>query len=607
MALRTIQRTLVMISLLSLHQQATLANSKIDFWNQQRKGANCFNKVPQEEWFAAAQDLGLEWVRLTYSKWQGQQRDFLMGSADHFTGIVRPDLDKLIQVLDWAHRHDVKIVLAPLGLPGNRWRQNNNMKHDLRLWQDKRYWKQATAFWHELAGHLKNHPAIVAYNILNEPIPEKGTGLAEDGPADRYLPWYQKYKGTSHDLPAFYSTVIQSIREVDTATPIMLDSGWYAQPNAFVHWPPFEDDKILYSFHMYEPYQFTSFRNFRDQRNLVYPGKVPYAGQKMDWNRQQIENYFTPFFHWAQAQGIPNSRLVNGEFGCYRRNEGCQSYLADVIAVLNEHNLHWAFYSFREDEWDGMDYELGTEGLGADYWAAKKAGHQPKVPRRDNPLFDVIKQELTLNAHAPIEAPNPKVRQLNEMLSSDEWREREQAAEELAHIGKDAKSAVPQLIHALSDEEWHVRRNAAKALTHMGRFSSPAVHDLMTALRDEEWHVRKVAAEALAAIGEAAHPAINQLMAALEDWEWQVRSPAAQALAAIGPTAKPAIPLLIKALNDEEWKVRKHAVQALGAIGVGTNPVESALIQAIHDAEDQVRRAATQALEDLADSTKKIE
>jgi len=444
---RSPKRKNLALLLLLLLPDMLVADSKIEFWNQQRKGANCFNVEPREQWFSDAHDLGLEWVRLTYSKWKGRQRDFLMGDADHFTGLVRADLAKLVQVLDWADQYDIKVVLTSLGLPGMRWRQNNNMRPDLRLWQDKTYRPQAAEFWRELASNLKNHPAICAYNIINEPTPEKGTGLAEDGPAERYLPWYQKYRDTAHDLPAFYETVTKAIRETDTETPIMLDAGWYAQPSAFVHWPRIKDDKILYSFHMYEPYQFTSHNNFRDKRNIRYPGKVTYAGKEMNWDRQQIENYFAPFFVWAQAQGIPNNRLVNGEFGCYRRNEGCQTYLTDVIAVLNAHHLHWAFYSFREDEWDGMDYEVGTRGLGADYWAAKEAGKHPERPRHDNPLFDVIKQEFMPTEDSSVRTPTTvrgcaKVQQWIDMLTSDEWTERRQAAEELAQMEDAVRMAV---------------------------------------------------------------------------------------------------------------------------------------------------------------------
>ncbi len=371
-----------------------MANDKIEFWNTQRKGANYFNAVPNEQWFSAARELGIECVRMAYDKWNGKHRDFLMGNAGSFAGIVQEDLATLIQVLDWAHKNEVKVVITPLGLPGNRWVQNNGGNQDLRLWNDQSYWQQAADFWRELATSIKNHPAVYGYNILNEPTPEMKTGIAEHGPVSRYVPWYQKYKGTSHDLPAFYETVMTAIRKVDSETPIMLDAGWYAQPTAFVYWPKISDDNVLYSFHMYEPYDFTNHKNFREKYNIQYPGKVPFADDEIDWNKQQIENYFYPFFEWAKYQGIPNNRLVNSEFGCYRRNIGCQEYLSDVISILNSHCVHWAFYSFREDEWAGYDYEVGTVGLGWDYWKAKEAGQNPEVPRKDNALFNVIKKEF---------------------------------------------------------------------------------------------------------------------------------------------------------------------------------------------------------------------
>ncbi|WP_264377597.1 hypothetical protein [Wolbachia endosymbiont (group B) of Philonthus cognatus] len=53
-----------------------------------------------------------------------------------------------------------------LSLPGSRWKQNNNDKDDLRLWSDQAFQKQAAKFWQDLAKELKDHPAIVGYNIL---------------------------------------------------------------------------------------------------------------------------------------------------------------------------------------------------------------------------------------------------------------------------------------------------------------------------------------------------------------------------------------------------------------------------------------------------------
>ncbi len=35
-------------------------------------------------------------------------------------------------------------------------------------------------------------------------------------------------------------------------------------------------------------------------------------------------------------------------------------YLRDLVEIFERERWHWLFYSFREDNWEGMDYELGT-------------------------------------------------------------------------------------------------------------------------------------------------------------------------------------------------------------------------------------------------------
>ena len=374
-----------------------LGADKMSFWDVQRKGTNCFNQEPSEAWFDAAKSLGVQWVRLAFDKWDGKERDFLMGDADHYRGLVKEDLAKLKMVLGWAAARDIKVVITPLGLPGNRWVQLNGGKRDLRLWRDRAYWEQAAAFWRDLAFALRGHPAVIGYNILNEPTPEMGTGLSEYADADAYAEWYRKNRGTPRDIVAFYQTIIARIRSVDRETPIMLDSGWFAKPNAFTFWPRLKDDRILYSVHMYEPFAFTSHLNFSEHKGYAYPGRVPFNGRTEIWDRDRIRTFLTPFLRWAKDRGIPSNRLVVAEFGCYRRNKGAGAYLGDVIQALNENSLHWAFYSFREDGWDGMDYELGSGGLGEAYWKAKEAGLNPPLPRRNNPLFEVIRRQFQPN------------------------------------------------------------------------------------------------------------------------------------------------------------------------------------------------------------------
>lgn len=365
---------------------------KIAFWDQQRKGANMMNVVPTEAQFAAAEKLGLEYVRLAVDKWKSADRDFLIGSADQYDKLNQADLAKLREVLGWADKHHVKVVVTLLSLPGSRWRQLNGGKDDLRLWQDTNYQDQASAFWRDLAAALKDEPAIVGYNILNEPHPEKLGGFDEDGTRD-FVGWYQTAQGTARDLNAFYSKTIAVIRSVDTDTPVMLDAGLYAAPDAFNYLVPQVDDKVLYAFHMYEPYAFTSPKN---KGRYVYPGEVPFAGKKDDWNAETVKRYLGAAAAWQKTYKVPANRIVGAEFGCFRQNKGCGPYLADVIAALNAQQWHWAFYAFREDGWDGMDYEIGTAKLPWKYWQDVEAGKDPEPPRGDNPLFDVIKREFEI-------------------------------------------------------------------------------------------------------------------------------------------------------------------------------------------------------------------
>lgn len=625
--------------------QAVLAQPKIEFWNQQRKGANGDGGRDPETWFRAAADVGIEYVRLIPESWPSQGRDFLLGNADHFTGIPAADLRKLKAVLDVAHRHHVKILLTMFSLPGARNRQSNDYAFDYRLWTDEKYQQQSLNFWKELAAFLQNHPAIIGYNPLNEPHPARRDGFTDDQDTVGWTKWLAQHEGAPSDLNRFNRRIVKAIRSQDPHTPIVLDCCFHSGPNGIRYLRPVDDPAVLYAFHFYEPWIFATYRVNKDR--FAYPDKMP-TGQgdaTRPWTPAELHQRVRPVVEWAQRFSIPPLRIVAEEFGCDRRVVGAQNYLVDSIAVFNQHQWHWAFYSFRGADWDGLDYELGTEKLGWKYWQQREKGidHEDLINRHDNPLWDVFKRELAPNVRTvQVDAliVDPHVREQVEAFSSNEWREREQAAQALAAIGPKAyavvphlikrladeqwhvrkaaaialscmgpvaEPAVPALIIALGDEEWHVRKPAAQALAAIGPASAPAVPALITALTDEEWHVRRPAAQALAAIGTEAYPAVAQLTEALVDWEWQVRSPAALALAAIGTPARPALDRLIAALDDEEWKVRKHAAQALGAIGILTKPVLTALRQAVNDEEDPVRSAAAAALKKIDDLSKQTD
>ena len=69
-----------------------------------------------------------------------------------------------------------------------------------------------------------------------------------------------------------------------------------------------------------------------------------------------------------------------------------------MLTALESQGLHWAFYSFREDVWDGMDYELGAGKLSWQYWQAQERNEPYELPRGPNPVFEPILRRLKQQA-----------------------------------------------------------------------------------------------------------------------------------------------------------------------------------------------------------------
>jgi hypothetical protein len=148
---------------------------------------------------------------------------------------------------------------------------------------------------------------------------------------------------------------------------------------------------------MYEPYAYNSQYN---KGKFTYPGKAPLGDSdnppELYWDKAALEKYLYPVLEWQIRNGIPSNRIFVGEFGVFRTNSGAEKYLRDVLEIFKQTKWHWAFYSFREDTWAGMDYELGAGKPHWKYWESieKKEMPDPKIVYIENPLWDLLKAAL---------------------------------------------------------------------------------------------------------------------------------------------------------------------------------------------------------------------
>ena len=371
-----------------MRNDASATSSKIAYWNTQRRGTNCFNEVLTRDWWTAAKAAGIEFVRLAPDKWSTKKRDFLIGDADRYDGLIEADFQQLKRALDQADSVGLRVVLTMLSLPGARWRQRNGDQPDLRLWREATYWTQAAHFWQDLAKRLKGHHAVVAYNLLNEPTPELTSPSVGDPST-----WYSSVQGTSADLNGFYRAAIAAIRSVDDQTPIMLDAGSWASAASFAYLKPIADNKTLYAVHMYEPFEYTNQK--ANGGRYCYPGRVvTESGDSINLDLRALQTILTPVRDWQDRNSVPSNRIIAAEFGCNRTCCGVADYFSDLIQIFNGQSWHWAFYAFREDGWDGMDYELGEKPPPAAYWDAITKGKRMTLPRVKNRIWDAIHSQL---------------------------------------------------------------------------------------------------------------------------------------------------------------------------------------------------------------------
>lgn len=138
--------------------------------------------------------------------------------------------------------------------------------HRSALWTNGAFRSAAIRHIVEKARFLSDSPAVIGYDIINEPIPPGSRNLVTNG---KYQGWQWDASRAESDLPggakalaALYNDIIAGIRTFDTERLIVL------QPGPFGDTPGFSallmvtnDARTIFSFHQYAPHWFTHANN----------------------------------------------------------------------------------------------------------------------------------------------------------------------------------------------------------------------------------------------------------------------------------------------------------------------------------------------------------
>ncbi len=254
---------------------------------------------------------------------------------------------RLFTILDsmnaWTKKYNLSLTIDFHAYDGTYNRANS---------KSPTYKRVVSAIWKRVAEHyIDEKREDLFFELTNEP--------------NLSLPDGEKIDQA--DWRSLAQQMIDSIRTVDKTRPIIFgDVEWYSL-DMLIQSEPFEDENIIYCFHMYDPFIFThqgaSWANMGTTKNVPFPYDEDrwsteyrtYGIQKgtPQWIKDQFHNYYKTgnknhiknrlikVKNWAYRYKVP---LICNEWGAYSRSakiEDLNAYFKTMGEIFQELDISW--------------------------------------------------------------------------------------------------------------------------------------------------------------------------------------------------------------------------------------------------------------------------
>jgi len=196
----------------------------------------------------------------------------------------------LDRVVEWSREEGLLVVLDMHCAPGGQTGSNIDDSWGYPwLFEDATAQERTVAVWRRLAGRYRDEPALLGYDLLNEPIP--------------HWPGLERYDTA---LEPLYKKIVAAIREVDTNHVIFLGGARW-NTNFSMLGPPFAPN-LAYTFHKY-------------------------------WN-ETTDASLQPYLEFRDRHGVP---MWLGESG-----ENSDEWIAACVKLVESHGIGWAFWPYKK-------------------------------------------------------------------------------------------------------------------------------------------------------------------------------------------------------------------------------------------------------------------
>ena len=285
--------------------------------------------------------LGMDHIRLGFDQIVLEEAPYVYREE------IFEHIDKFVL---WCKKYNLNIVLNMHKAVGNYC----DIKEDVELLDNEELQNRFIALWVAFEKRYSNDSSI-AFELLNEVRnvdPEKWNILAE--------------------------RTVCELRSRNKTRKLIIGSTCWNSPDTLKYLKLYEDDNVIYTFHMYSPYEFTHQRGVLQAAALYYNRKMPYpcdieryrdyqavvnnnaaayqGYEKMDI--AYIRDALQPAVNFAKEH--PDKILWCGEFGTIRHADIVwrEKWMRDVITTLKENHIPYCVWNYLSTPNDGNRFSL---------------------------------------------------------------------------------------------------------------------------------------------------------------------------------------------------------------------------------------------------------
>ena len=285
--------------------------------------------------------MGMDHIRVCFDQ------IVLFDENGDFRRQVIPHLDAF---MEWCRAAGLNVVLNLHKAVGNYC----DIEEKVQLLDDALLREKFVNLWVALENHYADRPEI-AFELLNEircVDPDKWNDLAE--------------------------RTIGAIRAINKQRVIVVGSVCWNSADRLSQLRLYDDENVVYTFHLYDPFEFTHQRGvlqagplfynremawpcdiepYRDFKRVVENAENPYPNfQRMD--REFLRARLRPAFDFIERH--PDKVLWCGEFGTIRhcKIQWRENWMNDVISLLKEYGISYSVWNYLSTPNDGNRFSL---------------------------------------------------------------------------------------------------------------------------------------------------------------------------------------------------------------------------------------------------------